>query len=247
MNRYFQLLAMGAVLRQANEEDAGGTGAPDAEIARKLQARTIVGNIKKWVPDLDDKGEPTGTVQPLYQIWGHANATKRGETDFGMYVALVGRFEAIRVTPKVNKDTGEVMDEIDGTMFAGPICFLPEPMASMLASELEAEEPERDAAGQVVMVNGQPKMKRVVDALEFAFEIGVKATKTAVGYEYTTKPLIKQTGADPLANLRKRIPLMASRAQAALPTPPAAGDQAPAAGVAAAGSSKPPAGKGKGK
>ena len=191
---------------QTNVDDLAGT----AEIARKLQAKAIVGNVKKFVPALDDSGNPTTTVTPLFQIWGHASDVKRGEGDHGPWVALLGRFEAINLTMKKvttkNEAGAEVVTESqDGRMFAGPMCFLPEPMNSMLATQLEAVEQETDADGKGVLVNGEPKMRRLVDSLEFAFEIGVRATATPVGYEYTTKPIIKAGGADPLAALRRRV------------------------------------------
>lgn len=245
MNRYLYLMSVGAMLRQANEGDAGGAGMemPDAEIARKLQVRVIVGNVKRHVPDVGSDGKPDGTITPLFQIYGHASGTKRGETDGRPWVGLTGRFEAVNITPKVNKDTGEVVaGEIDGRVFTGPVAFLPEPMASMLAEQLEATEPELDADKKPVMVNGVPKMRRLVDSLEFAFEIGVKATETPIGYEYTTKPIIKPGGADPLANLRSKV-LPNARKALALPAP----GNAPALGTDAAQAAAGTKAKGKGK
>jgi hypothetical protein len=201
-------------------ESENTAGELNAEIARKLQAKSIVGNVKKFVPKLGDDDKPTKAVAPLFQIWGHAHSVKRGESDYGPYVGLLGRFEAINIT--TDKD-----GKVDGTVFAGPQCFLPEPMASMLAEQLEAMTEEKDADGKVVLVDGKPKMRRLVDSLEFAFEIGVKATETVVGYEYTTRPIIKPGGADPLAELRKRIPGLPGNAPAL--APPAAEAQAEAA------------------
>jgi hypothetical protein len=184
----------------------------NAEIVRKVQAKNVIGNVKRFLPELGKDGDPTGAVTPLFQVYGHANGTRRGEGDNGPWVALEGRFEAVNITKDAEGNT-------DGRVFAGPECFLPEPMQSMIAGELEKTEPETGDDGKPVMIDGKPKMRRVVDSLEFAFEIGVKRTKTPIGYEYTTKPLIKHGGADPLADLRKKIPALAGPTTVAASAP----------------------------
>lgn len=53
------------------------------------------------------------------------------------------------------------------------------------------------------------------EAVEFAFEIGVKPSKSPVGYDYTVKPLVENRDTDPLAALREA----SQQAQKALPAP----------------------------
>lgn len=180
--------------------------APDMALARKLSAKTITGgNVRKAMildkvnkDDANDAGNTDAEkprVTKLFQVWGHAYQTKRGSGDNGPWVSLIGRFEAVNLA--------------DGVISTAPQCFLPEPAASMLATQLEAT----DGAG-----------KRLTESLEFAFEIGVKPTATAIGYEYVTTPIVKPGGADPLANLRAKIPALA-----ALPKPEAPAAAPPAA------------------
>lgn len=179
----------------------------NAEIVRKVSAKNVVGNVKRFVPAFGKDGQPTTAVMPLFEVYGHAHSVKRGSSDFGGYVALIGRFEAVNITKDADGNT-------DGRIFAGPQCYLPEPMQSMLAEQLEATENEKDSDGKPVLVDGKPKTRRVVDSLEFAFRIGVKATNSPIGYEYTTSPIVKPGGADPLADLRKKIPALTGPAEA---------------------------------
>lgn len=161
------------------------------QIIRKISARHIVGNVKAIAPRENEDGSIPKDIIPLYRVFGQANSVKKGESDNGPWTALVGRFEAINIVP--DKETGE----INGSTFVATQCFLPEPTNSMLADELLREE------------DG----KRVVESIEFAFEVGVKAAKTSIGYEYTCIPLIERAGADPLAALRERVVALPSPKQ----------------------------------
>jgi hypothetical protein len=182
-----------------------GTREVQAEIIRKIQTKNIVGNVRNFVPKLEGEAQVSEIV-PLFQVYGHANGTRRGESEGRPWVGLVGRFEAVNITQTKDEKTGELVT--DGRVFAAPQCFLPEPMASMLAEQLDQLIQDTDDQDKPIFVDGKPKMVRAVDSLEFAFQIGVKATKTPIGYEYTTSPIVKPGGADPLADLRTRIPAL---------------------------------------
>ncbi len=43
------------------------------------------------------------------------------------------------------------------------------------------------------------------ESVEFAFEIGIKPSKSPVGYDFTVKSLIEHRGSDPLASLRDQV------------------------------------------
>lgn len=160
------------------------------QIIRKISARHVVGNVRAIAPRENQDGSLPRDVVPLFRVFGQASGVKSGESDNGPWTGLTGRFEAVSLVP--DPDTGE----IKGDSFTAPQCFLPEPTNSMIADELKRED-----------ANG----KRVVESLEFAFEVGVKAAKTSIGYEYTCVPLMERAGADPLSALRDKI--------AALPPP----------------------------
>lgn len=178
----------------------------DAEILRKISSRHVCGNIKKIaVTKMKNK------AIPLFQVFGQASRTKRGEGDNGPWIALLGRFEAVCITDDSDENAKETRV---GTLYAAPQCFLPDPMDMMIAEELEATEPVTDDDGNPVLDSeGNQKRKRVVDSLEFALEIGIKPSDTPIGYEYTTKPLIKTGSADPLADLRQKIPALSDQSK----------------------------------
>lgn len=119
------------------------------------------------------KVEKPKKAEPLFSVLGIASKTKTGNSDYGPWTALVGQFEA------TNFATGEV--------FVAPQCFLPEPLNSMLAESLN----ETDDEG-----------KQVNNSVQFAIEVGIKPSDVPIGYEYTTKEVVKADTADPLAALR---------------------------------------------
>lgn len=79
-----------------------------------------------------------------------------------------------------NAQTGEV--------FVAPECFLPEPYHSMLVEQI----------------------KRGDTDIGVALSISYKYAKTQIGYEYVTKPHVKPTGIDILADLRSSLPQLAA-------------------------------------
>lgn len=187
----------------------------DSEIIRKISPRHICGAIKTIVAKKMDADKGPKTL-PLFQVYGQATKTKRGESDNGPYVGLVGRFEAVCISDDSTSDNKQ--DAREGTVFAAPVCFLPAPMDEMIAQQLEAMEPVTDGDGNEVKdADGNTKMQRVNDSVEFAFEIGIKLAETSVGYEYTTKPIVDPSAADPLANLRSKVPALTSGDKSASP------------------------------
>lgn len=187
------------------------------QIIRKISARHVIANVKYFVPKADKDGNVSKDIIPLYRLFGQATGVRKGESDNGPFAALTGRFEAVIVA--ADPETGEVEDKV----FASPECFLPEPMNAMIADELD----RRDAQG-----------KREVQSMEFAFEVGIKAAKTSVGYEYTCTPLMERQGADPLAAMREKMAsLPPPKKTTALPGPDT--------GSASQGRGKAPAAAGK--
>lgn len=139
-------------------------------LIRKVTAKAICGKMS--VPE---------KAKRLFSVFGIATKTKSGSTDYGMWTALVGRFEA------VNIETGEV--------FEAPQCFLPEPLNTMIAEALEQTETETDDEGVETET-------RVNTSVGFSVEVGIKPSDVPIGYEYTTKENVKADTADPLAALR---------------------------------------------
>lgn len=159
------------------------------QIIRKISAPRVVGNIKAFAPRPGQDGSIPRDVVPLFRVFGSANDVRTGTSDNGPFTALKGRFEALSLIP--DTETGEV----SGDAFVAPECFLPEPTHTMLVSKLIAKNDEG---------------KRIVESLDFAFEVGVKASKNPIGYEYVCMPLMEDTGSDPLAALRNKVAALPS-------------------------------------
>ena len=136
-------------------------------LIRKVTAKSICG--KMTAPE---------KAKRLFSVFGIATKTKSGSTDYGMWTALVGRFEA------VNIETGEV--------FEAPQCFLPEPLNTMIAEALDE-----------VVTDDEGNESRVNTSVGFSVEVGIKPSDVPIGYEYTTKENVKADTADPLAALRE--------------------------------------------
>jgi hypothetical protein len=137
--------------------------------SRKISAKTVWGKVKR--SDIPEQG-----VKVLFTIIGQAMGVRKGEGEYGPWVALVGTFEA------VNAVTGEV--------FAGPEAFLPEPFNSMIANKLQ----------------GEGAVHAIDFAFEVGIKSAPNEDTTRVPFEYTCKPLQDPSKADPLAALRGRLP-----------------------------------------
>jgi hypothetical protein len=81
----------------------------------------------------------------------------------------------------MNLDTGEA--------YVAPQVFLPEPLNGLIAAKVRTPDE-----------NGQPV------SVKFAVEVGIKPSKTTLGYEYTVRELVDASEDDPLAGLRKALP-----------------------------------------
>ncbi|RPH75976.1 hypothetical protein EHM76_00415 [bacterium] len=172
------------------------------QVISKLSAQKIVGNVKAYAPQQGKDGSIPKDIVPLYRIFGSANGLRVGQSDNGPFVALLGRFEAQSM---LADEDGVVSED----RFIAAQCFLPGPTHALLVDKLS----QKDAEG-----------KRLVESLDFAFEVGVKAAKTPIGYEYVCVPLMEDTGSDPLAALRDKVKALPSALPgankgAALPAP----------------------------
>ncbi len=81
-----------------------------------------------------------------------------------------------------------------GEAFMAPQAFLPEPINGLIAAKVRTPDE-----------NGQPVSVR------FAVEVGIKPSKSTLGYEYTVRELIDASENDPLADLRKSLPAPAKK------------------------------------
>jgi len=80
-------------------------------LLKKISAKNLFGKIEA----------PEKAIE-LFALYGVANGTKTGKSQFGDWIAFTGDFEA------ANMETGE--------SFRAPVCFLPQPAQGMLEAAL---------------------------------------------------------------------------------------------------------------
>lgn len=150
--------------QQSNDKGDAQKEQPAApQVERKLTTKTIIGKVTK--PD-----KPTA----LYRVWGRANGLRTGSTQFGEFVAMIGTFEAVRLS--------------DGVYFKSSQCILPAPYGGPggMLSQAVKDNTENGRGG-----------------VDFALEIGVKPDEeSTTGYVYVTDPLREASATDELKSLR---------------------------------------------
>lgn len=110
-------------------------------------------------------------------------AEQKEDKKFGsVYFKFVGKFEATNM---------------NGEIFAAPVCYLPEPVQTMLAHSVNEVENA---------------------AVKFAFDIFVNPrADVPIGYEYQVKPLVQPEENDELSDMRGSLPALAFNQDAELP------------------------------
>lgn len=101
------------------------------ELLKKISAKNVMETRIK-APD---------KATDLYTVIGIARGTRSGEGDNGPWTALIGGFEATRIS--------------DGKVFQSPQVFLPDPMNAMLAEKLRQDDVNEIEFA--VMVGYKPK------------------------------------------------------------------------------------------
>ncbi len=135
----------------------------------------------------------------LAHIYGRADRVNEGSTLYGIFHKYKGVFKA------VNLSTGEV--------FQSSNLLLPEIADGILLAEMLAagatlgkEKTAKDAEQSGEKVKGNP--------IEFAVCIGVIPQETkdgsGRGYQFTAKPIVESTTADPLAHLESKLKSLAA-------------------------------------
>src|SRR6266481_2249488 len=76
----------------------------------------------------------------------------------------------------------------DNVSFMAPIAFLPEPASGMMLAALERAHSKQEDPN-----------------LQFAFIIGAKKSKAAIGFEYTVEPILQASQNDAMNALRLQV------------------------------------------
>lgn len=154
---------------EASAKSGNGGGSGGTTALKKITVPAVLGEkAAKLAPK---KGE---AAVPLFRVFGIANGVAHGETNLGPWEALMGIFEAVRLS--------------DGERFAAAKCFLPGAAGDMIVARLKAvREEDPDASVRFGLEVGIRYMERK-DGTD--------------GYEYVTKSIVKADQADLLAGLR---------------------------------------------
>jgi hypothetical protein len=165
------------------DPETGETAAPvmeDIKLLKKIVAKDICGR-KALVYKKDDNGAVIAPEErPLYTLFGTANATKTGESDYGTWIAFIGTFEAVRKS--------------DGMRYKSDTCFLQDPAEGMLLNALtSALKVDKGASVGFAFEVGVKPSQRWVD------------TDAGNSYEYTVTSRMTTERHDPLALMRQQL------------------------------------------
>lgn len=157
----------------------------ETNLVRKLSTKTIIGSRIRLNEGEDERY--------LFRLAGRVTGIQTGNSDFGPWTAFKGNFQAQRA---------------DGELFAGPKCFVPEPVQSMLEDKVQSQ-----------LADG------LVPSIQFGIDVYAVADDTAaVGYQFKVVPVLKPADeADSLlAQLNADAPMPALPAPEADAEKPAA-------------------------
>ncbi len=168
---------------------------------------SIIPKITMKTVDAQPAPRTVTVKEDLVHIFGRAERVNEGSTTYGIFHKYKGTFEAVNLkTGEVYRSSSLLLPEIaDGIL-------LPEMLArgATLGKEKTAKSPEE--SGQPVSADAQP--------VDFALAIGVvpqeSKDESGRGYQYSVRPLMEATTADPLASLRA---VSQDAQQLALPAP----------------------------
>lgn len=160
-----------------------------SEILKKITTKDVLGD------DFKPATEAEKGPQRLYLVIGVASAVIPDETNYGQYYRYIGSFEAERLSDKVK--------------FSSGVCILPEPIGTMVGSQLlEVVKPEdvSEETSEDNKGNKKTRKRYKVPSAQFAFVIGIKPSKKGGrGYEWTCEPIVQPRESDALADLRKVV------------------------------------------
>lgn len=171
----------------------------EVDMPKKIVAKDIVGRAglkctKKTVPVIDPntnkpKEDSDGNIitevivsppRDLYIVFGTADGTRSGTSQYGDWVSFTGEFEARRFS--------------DGRVFKSNECILQKPADALLLNALrDIKKRDPGASVSFAFTIGVRTSQRWVD------------TNEGNSYEYTIRSQIGVTRADPLAHLRNTV------------------------------------------
>lgn len=174
--------------------------------------------IRKITPKdvMEKKMKEVAIPADLFTLIGRAWNLRDGESSFGPWTALVGEFEATRIS--------------DGQRFISTQCFIPGAAGEILTNEVRKFVMEEIPVTAEQFKKTGKTYKVSGETVELALIISVKAATRDGGaqHEYVTRPVVPVQKADPLAALRERVMKSLPKLAAPKPAAPAPQLNAPA-------------------
>ncbi len=153
----------------AKDEDKG----EQLALIKKLSAKIIMGETAINQRLIIESGRKE---LDLFRVAGIAVDSKTGESNFGQWVALIGKFQSLNLL------TGEVMRAAK--------LFLPDVALEMIQGEMAAQGPEGRGIGFAFIIGVK------LD----------EAANSAKGYVYYAKPVMAPAVDDPMEKLLSALP-----------------------------------------
>lgn len=190
-----------------DKEAAKQDGAPSGELEvgptpiRKITPKDV----------MEKKMKEVAIPSDLFTLIGRAWNLRDGESSYGSWTALVGEFEATRIS--------------DGQRFISTQCFIPGAAGELLTTQVRKFVTEEIPVTSEQFKKTGKTYKVTGETVELALIISVKAAQRDGGaaHEYVTRPVVPVQKADPLAALRERmmktLPKLTAPKPAALPAP----------------------------
>jgi hypothetical protein len=146
------------------------------EALKKMSAKSILGNVKRFVPMDDKRDVIDGAKVQLFRVFGLARGIKKGQSDNGDWLAFLGDFRAQRL----DAETGEVVTFGSNTLFL-PAC------AEMMLAPVVAEN---DGSG-------------VEFSFDIGL---VGRPASSVGYEFTADSVLAVRESEAILDLAAKLP-----------------------------------------
>jgi hypothetical protein len=146
------------------------------EALKKMSAKSILGNVKRFVPTDAKRDIIDGEKVQLFRVFGLARSLKKGQSDNGDWLAFIGEFRAQRV----DAETGEVIHYGSNTL------FLPAAAEMLLAPVVDDNDGSGVEFGFDIGLVGRPT--------------------SSVGYEFTADSVLAVKESAAILDLGAKLP-----------------------------------------
>lgn len=168
----------------------------------KINPKDVMGKKMKEVTT------PETGIYDLFTIIGTAANLRDGESAFGPWTALVGEFEATRLS--------------DGQRYISTQCFVPGAAGELLVAQVRKFVIEEIPVTAEQFKKTGKTYKVTGETVEMALIVGIKKAQRDGGanYEYVIRPVVPVQKSDPLSALRNRLKSVITEGAVTLSLPP---------------------------